>query len=163
MELERGQKADNAYPDLAPSDYVSITVTDTGRNILDKEFEPFFTTTELGKSSGTRSLHGLWLRQAARRPCLDLQRGRHRLGRKVLLPRAVDACAMLPVREEENIPQGQVRPCCLVEDDADVRDLIVAHLTALVYQALQAPDALAAKERRATILPKFVKIPILPA
>src|SRR5204862_6251575 len=48
-----GPPASEAHPELGVGDYIMITVRDTGAGIpaaiRDKEFEPFFTTQELGK------------------------------------------------------------------------------------------------------------------
>jgi len=44
------------YPDLAPGPYVKLTVTDAGTGmdpkIIDRIFDPYFTTKELGKGTG---------------------------------------------------------------------------------------------------------------
>ncbi len=44
------------YPDLAPGEYVKITISDTGPGIdptvIDRIFDPYFTTKETGKGSG---------------------------------------------------------------------------------------------------------------
>lgn len=44
------------YPDLVPGPYVKLTVKDTGtgigREIMNKIFDPYFTTKEIGKGSG---------------------------------------------------------------------------------------------------------------
>ena len=46
----------NGYPDLSMGNYVKITVSDTGPGIapeiIDRIFEPYFTTKEVGKGSG---------------------------------------------------------------------------------------------------------------
>jgi len=47
---------DRKYIDIAPGDYARVTVSDTGMGIpgnhLDRIFEPYFTTKEVGKGSG---------------------------------------------------------------------------------------------------------------
>jgi signal transduction histidine kinase/CheY-like chemotaxis protein len=44
------------YPDLTGGDYIALTVSDTGRGInpriIDKIFDPYFTTKEFGRGSG---------------------------------------------------------------------------------------------------------------
>jgi len=49
------ESADN-YPDLPPGDYVKIVVSDSGPGmapeIIDRIFDPYFTTKEIGKGSG---------------------------------------------------------------------------------------------------------------
>ncbi|RLC06737.1 MAG: hypothetical protein DRH34_00025 [Deltaproteobacteria bacterium] len=44
------------YPDLLPGDYLKITLNDTGHGInaktIDRIFDPYFTTKEIGKGSG---------------------------------------------------------------------------------------------------------------
>ncbi len=50
------EEAAGSYPDLSKGDYIKITVSDTGSGIdpaiLDKIFDPYFTTKEIGKGSG---------------------------------------------------------------------------------------------------------------
>ena len=44
------------YPDLKPGRYVNLTVSDTGHGIpkedMDRIFDPYFTTKEVGKGTG---------------------------------------------------------------------------------------------------------------
>ena len=57
--LKAGDMA--AYPDLAPGDFLRIGVSDTGHgiqpDIIHRIFEPYFTTKDLGQSTGM----GLWI------------------------------------------------------------------------------------------------------
>ncbi len=68
--------------DVRPGRYAMIAVSDTGAGIpaaiLDKVFDPFFTSKGPGKGTGLGTQHGLRLRQAIGRPHQDLQRGRTR-------------------------------------------------------------------------------------
>jgi CheY-like chemotaxis protein len=55
-----------SYPDLTPGNYIKITVSDTGRGIdseiIDRVFDPYFTTKETGKGSsgmGLAVVHGI--------------------------------------------------------------------------------------------------------
>lgn len=56
VKVRLGDDSINSYPDLADGDYVKISVSDTGPGvapeIIDRIFDPYFTTNELGKDSG---------------------------------------------------------------------------------------------------------------
>ena len=62
--------------------YACITVSDTGTGIdqtlIDKIFDPYFTTKEHGKGHGTGAFRGAWHREGTRRGYPGLQRGRQR-------------------------------------------------------------------------------------
>ncbi|MDX9835061.1 MAG: ATP-binding protein [Desulfobulbus sp.] len=64
-EVETGEAENLRYPDLQPGRYVVLTVRDTGRGIpkevLERLFDPFFTTREVGEGSGMglAVLHGI--------------------------------------------------------------------------------------------------------
>ncbi len=54
--INLNRKAVNGYPDLTPGDYVKLSISDTGSGIdeklIDRVFDPYFTTKEFGKGSG---------------------------------------------------------------------------------------------------------------
>ena len=55
-EVELDNKAAARYRDLSPGDYIKLTVKDSGEgmvpDVLEKAFEPYFTTKEFGAGSG---------------------------------------------------------------------------------------------------------------
>jgi nitrogen-specific signal transduction histidine kinase/CheY-like chemotaxis protein len=54
--VEFGETATAQYPDLNPGRYVNLTVSDTGHGVskeeIDRVFDPYFTTKEVGKGTG---------------------------------------------------------------------------------------------------------------
>ncbi len=142
-------------PELAPGDYVSIAVIDSGSGmapeIRDRAFEPFFTTKEPGKGSGL-GLAQVWglAQQFGGTVLLDSTPG-HGTTVQVFLPRAESVVAtevVVPDRYEEDAPAGGV--ILIVDDDADARDIAAAFIEQdgyAVQLAASGQEALACLER----------------
>ena len=129
---------------LAPGDYVSISVSDTGTGIapdnLLRLFEPFFTTKPVGQGSGL----GLSMVFGFARQSQGCIRISSCVGEgttvQLYLPAApVDATAGEMTTVLGAIRGGNER-ILLVEDDAMVRDQIVRQLEFLGYSVATAPD-----------------------
>jgi two-component system cell cycle sensor histidine kinase/response regulator CckA len=133
--LERGAT-------VPQGDYVEITVRDTGAGMspatLERLFEPFFTTRDLGKGDGLglATVYGI-VKQNSGFVFADSTPGVGSTFR-VLLPRA-DAPVGMPStdvpRRDDAHGRGTV---VLVEDEAAVRELIGAYLRRQGYQVLTA-------------------------
>jgi PAS domain S-box-containing protein len=139
----------NAAPtDLAPGDYVQISVTDTGEGmteeVLGRAIEPFFTTKEVGKGSGLglSMVHGVATQSGG---------GLHivsQLGRgttlSIYLPRARRSSAVRHDHESRAAAGRQGATILVVDDDAAVREVAVSSLEDLGYYVLAAADGPAA-------------------
>jgi PAS domain S-box-containing protein len=139
---------DDAPRDLAPGDYVLISVSDTGEGmseeVLRRAVEPFFTTKELGKGSGLglSMVHGVATQSGG---------GLHidsRLGRgttiNVYLPRARRHSAAAREREPPPVAVHERATLMVVDDDPDVREVAVSSLESLGYHMLAAENGPAA-------------------
>ncbi len=127
--------------DLAPGDYVAISVIDTGVGMdeatLDRAFEPFFTTKGIGGGSGlglsmvygtvTQSGGGVTIAS-------EIGRGTTVV---IFIPRAVEAQAPFPLLPPDMMLDGP-KSVLLVDDDALVRAGAAAMLEILGYQVLEA-------------------------
>jgi signal transduction histidine kinase/ActR/RegA family two-component response regulator len=130
--------------DLAPGDYVAVSVTDTGTGMSDEvvrnAFEPFYTTKEPGKGSGLglSQVYGV-ARQSGGSVQISSRLGEGTTVR-VLLPRATSAAAAaaegdaadrLPDRggDDRGAPVGAGHTVLVVDDDANVRGTIAAVLS----------------------------------
>ncbi|MBN9320127.1 MAG: PAS domain S-box protein [Caulobacterales bacterium] len=132
----------------AAGDYVSIRVTDTGvgmpPHVAAKAFDPFFTTKPLGQGTGLglSMIYG-FARQSGGHLALDSEVGRGTVV-TLHLPRLmgdrVDTAASTP----SEAPRGDGETVLLVEDDAQVRLLVMEVLSELGYQTLEAHDGDAA-------------------
>jgi PAS domain S-box-containing protein len=134
--------------ELAPGDYVAISVSDTGMGMTDevaaRACEPFYTTKEPGKGSGLglSQVYGLAQQSGG---ALSIK---SKVGKgtrvEVYLPRSHD--------EIEDFSSGGVARCkpgagasvLVIDDQEDVRDVAVAHLSMLGYQVVQATSGRAA-------------------
>ncbi|MDR3529413.1 MAG: MHYT domain-containing protein [Rhodopila sp.] len=137
------------YEGMAPGEYVTLSVSDTGSGIpksdLEKVFEPFFTTKEIGKGSGLglAQVYG-FVKQSGGHVTIYSEPGTGTTVR-IYLPRQrkreeVEA----PVHRGE-VPRARAgEQILVVEDDPAVRDYIARTLEGLGYGVLEAEDAVAA-------------------
>jgi nitrogen-specific signal transduction histidine kinase/ActR/RegA family two-component response regulator len=136
--------------ELAPGDYIAVSVADTGVGMTDdvraKAFEPFFTTKDLGQGTGLglSQVYGV-ARQSSGTVRLETELGR---GTKVTvyLPRArAQPAAQHP--SEARTTSSESRQCCVilvVDDDPDVRTATVDVVQALGHKAIAAENGRAA-------------------
>jgi PAS domain S-box-containing protein len=135
-----------ASAELAPGDYVVLTVTDSGQGmsaaVRERIFEPFFTTKEKGSGTGLglSIVYGI-VKQAGGRVSVYSEPG-HGTAFKVYLPRIADA-EDKDATPSSTLPRGS-ETILLVEDDADVRRITCENLTEFGYTVLEAEDALEA-------------------
>jgi signal transduction histidine kinase len=139
---------DDAYAtrhaDVSPGQYVMIAVTDTGcgipPDVIEHVFEPFFTTKPEGRGTGLglSMVYG-FVKQSGGHIKIYSEPGQGTTVR-IYLPRA---------REHEDVatdvevgpPTGGTETVLIVEDDEDVRSIVVDMLSELGYRVLKAKDA----------------------
>ena len=131
--------------EVNPGNYVMIAVSDSGEGIpaslLEKVFEPFYTTKEVGKGSGLglSMVYG-FVKQSNGHIKIYSEEG-HGTTVKLYLPQAAGVADALPaeagisefVRGDESI--------LIVEDDALVREYVVTQISRLGYDTLAANSA----------------------
>lgn len=136
----------NAGVNIPDGEYVSLSVTDTGVGIppahIDKVFEPFFTAKEDGKGTGLGlSIIYSFVRQSGGYIRLDSEVGEGtRI--EILLPRlAQPAVSLNPIEVEPDLPKARPgEKILVVEDDSEVRAIVVAFLQELGYAILEAAN-----------------------
>jgi CheY-like chemotaxis protein len=135
-------------PEVAPGEYVMVSVSDTGGGmppeVAARAFDPFFTTKPHGKGTGLglSMVYG-FVKQSGGHVKLYSEID-HGTSVKLYLPRGTTT-DVAPTAEPEIVPQGAGGEIVLVvEDDEMVRGIAVDHLTALGYRTVAAVDAVAA-------------------
>ncbi|MHC2331762.1 hybrid sensor histidine kinase/response regulator [Bradyrhizobium sp. USDA 4454] len=135
------------HDELSAGQYVMIAVTDTGvgipPDILERVYEPFFTTKteDKGTGLGLAMVYG-FLKQSGGHVKIYSEVGAGTTV-KLYFPRAV-------AREDTLVgaPAGEVRggeeTVLVVEDDDEVREVAVSMLTELGYRVVKARDAASA-------------------
>jgi PAS domain S-box-containing protein len=133
-----------AHEEVTPGQYVMLAVSDTGSgmapDVVDKVFEPFFSTKSEGKGSGLglSMVYG-FVKQSGGHVKIYSELGEGTTVR-LYLPRAIQSedsevtSALGPV-------VGGSETVLVVEDDAEVRDTVVEMLSDLGYRVLKAVDA----------------------
>jgi PAS domain S-box-containing protein len=134
-----------ANRDVQPGDYVMIAVSDTGTGIpeviIDKVFEPFFSTKEVSKGTGLglSMVYG-FVKQSGGHIKLYSEEG-HGTTIKLYLPRVVRSADRLAV----SVPAGPIErgheTILIVEDDAMVRKYVTTEVQSLGYATLAAANA----------------------
>lgn len=135
------------FSELAPGDYVILSVEDSGSGmpseVLEKCTEPFFTTKEVGRGSGLglSMVYGL-TKQSDGGFNIESELGQ---GCKIELvfPVATEMDhteEVKPTQDEEENLEGK-ETILVVEDESRVRKLAVRNLTQLGYEVLEAEDA----------------------
>jgi nitrogen-specific signal transduction histidine kinase/CheY-like chemotaxis protein len=123
------------YPDLSPGRYVNLTVSDTGHGIsqedIDRIFDPYFTTKEIGKGTGM----GLAVVHGIVKDHNGIVAVKSELGKgttfSILIP-AIDKKAVVEPQADEKLPTGSER-ILFIDDEASITRLGRQSLERLGY------------------------------
>jgi len=135
------------HSELPPGDYVELLIEDNGvgmpEEVLEHAFEPFYTTKSVGEGSGLglSMVYGF-----ARQSRGDVQlESRPGAGTRVhlLLPRAASAPgrALVATEPPGPAPKGHGEHILLVEDEPELRRVVIRLLSKLGYHVRHAADA----------------------
>ena len=131
--------------EVSPGNYVMIAVSDTGVGIpgsqLEKVFEPFYTTKEVGKGSGLglSMVYG-FVKQSNGHIRIYSEEG-HGTTVKLYLPQAAGVADALPAETGISELERGDETILIVEDDALVREYVVTQISRLGYDTLAASNA----------------------
>ena len=139
-----------ANPEVMPGQYVMIAVTDNGggmtKDVLDRAFEPFFSTKTVGAGTGLglSQVYGVIKQSGGHLKIYSEQDEGTTV--KIYLPRYTGEAHPDDQEDSDTAEvEGHVGETILiVEDDPDVRTYLVEALRDLNYRTLNAPDAAAA-------------------
>ena len=134
--------------DIAPGDYVMLTVTDSGTGmppaVVGRAFEPFYTTKEAGKGTGLGlSMVYAFVKQSGGHVHIESELG---VGTSAILYLQRATQAEIGTRElaaHAREPRGS-ETILVVEDDTEVRAVATAMLGELGYNVVEAHDGPAA-------------------
>jgi PAS domain S-box-containing protein len=135
------------HGDVRPGHYTLIAVSDTGTGIpasmLDRVFDPFFTSKGPGQGTGLglSMVYG-FIKQSAGHIEICSEEG-HGTTIKMYLPPG-DGASSASERSPEPAVQGGQETILVVEDDDLVRDYVLTQLNSLGYVTLDAANAAAA-------------------
>lgn len=136
-----------SHPDATPGPYVMISVADTGtgmsQEVIERAFDPFYTTKGVGKGTGLglSQVYG-FVTQSGGHIAIASQIGRGTTIR-IYLPRHAGRADEAGASDSiANVPMAQAQEIVLVvEDEPNVRHMSVDALRELGYTVVQASDA----------------------
>jgi signal transduction histidine kinase/ActR/RegA family two-component response regulator len=150
--------------DLPEGDYVLVTVSDTGggipSNILPKVFDPFFTTKPVGRGTGL----GLSQVYGFTRQSGGLSRVQSTEGKgttvEMVFPQADEEAEESAAGSQEARIPPMAGAChiMVVEDDPDVRRVIVECLSLIGYKVTEAANGGEALAQLATVRPDLLVV-----
>jgi PAS domain S-box-containing protein len=135
------EKYASLHSDVRPGRYALIAVSDTGTgipaSIIDKVFQPFFTSKEPGKGTGLglSMVYG-FVKQSAGHIKIYSEEG-HGTTIRIYLPPGTGA-SLAPEAAAAPPPQGGRETILVVEDDGLVKDYVLTQLHSLGYVTLDA-------------------------
>lgn len=138
-------KADDGINSSSPAaEHVCLSVSDTGcgipREMIDKIFEPYMTTKEVGKGSGLglSVVHGIVNNYNGQIKVESIP-GKGSVF-NVYLPVLDESVAQVPKKDEQTIPGGSEK-ILLVDDEPDIINLVIKYLERLGYDVTGVPGS----------------------
>ncbi|MDB5859257.1 MAG: hybrid sensor histidine kinase/response regulator [Ramlibacter sp.] len=165
MKISTGTRYfDTDERDLPAGDYVMVTVTDSGTgippNLLQKVFDPFFTTKPVGSGTGLglSQVYG-FARQSGGIARLRSEEGQGTTV-EMLFPQADEEAEppLAPVRAAGLPPKAGACHILVVEDDPDVRRVIVECLSLIGYRVTEAANGSEALAQLGTAKPDLLVV-----
>ncbi len=135
---------------VAPGAYVTLSVADTGmgmsQDVIDKACEPFFTTKQVGEGSGLglSMVYG-FAKQSGGHLSIESTLGQGTTI-KLTLPRFLGISMDQEQKANTAVARGKGETVLVVEDDGDVRKLVINMLDSLGYLTLSASTTAQALE-----------------
>jgi signal transduction histidine kinase len=146
--LSLGEDFARQHFDVAPGEYVLLTVTDSGvgmdRQTQARVFEPFFTTKDPGKGTGLglSTCYGI-VKQSGGEISLQSKPGRGTTF-KIYLPRIRETAEAASTADHVETPRGKAT-VLLVEDEERVRSVAARTLDGHGYRVLEASNGIEAR------------------
>jgi len=137
-------------PGTDTGDYVVLAVSDTGMgmspDVMKQAFEPFFTTKEVGKGSGLglSMIYG-FAKQSGEFVTIHSEEGRGTTV-KLYLPRSDAAVPNITNGDGHDLPANENKAILVIEDDQDLRELVVKILKSRGYSVRAVAGAAAARD-----------------
>ncbi|HLM54007.1 MAG TPA: response regulator, partial [Pseudoxanthomonas sp.] len=140
-----GMRRIDGDAELAPGLYVELAVADTGSGmdaaVAARAFEPFFTTKGVGKGTGLglSQVYGI-ARQAGGTVRLESRLGAGTTVRILLPTTAIGSQDEAPASLQDGGAAERTLSVLVVDDDANLRGVLVETLDSLGYRVLEAED-----------------------